>query len=73
MLPQARDGSFSTQLFDRYQRSEKALLSSTISHLVKGLDEEISYFRNRKLGGGYLYLIVDARYEKVRVNRRVIS
>jgi len=102
MLPQARDGSFSTQLFDRYQRSEKALLSSvmemympgvstrmvkriteelcgsglsssTISHLVKGLDEEISNFRQRKLEGSYPYIIVDARYEKVRVHRRVIS
>jgi len=32
--------------------------SSTISHLVKGLDQEISYFSNRKLGGGNSFVFV---------------
>jgi len=101
-VPQARDGSFSPQLFDRYQRSEKALLSSliemyvqgvstrkvrriveklcgtavsssTVSALVKQLDEEISSFRERRLQGSYPYITVDARYEKVRVNSRVVN
>lgn len=101
-VPQSRDGSFSPQLFDRYQRSEKALLSSliemyvqgvstrkvkrivealcgtavsssTVSALVKQLDEELSSFRERNLEGSYPYIIVDARYEKVRVNGSVIS
>jgi putative transposase len=101
-VPQSRDGSFSSQLFARYQRSEKALFSSliemylqgvstrkvrkiveklcgstvsssTVSVLTKQLDEEISSFRERNLELSYPYLIVDARYEKVRVNKRVIS
>ena len=101
-VPQSRDGSFSSQLFERYQRSEKALFSSliemyiqgvstrkvrkiverlcgstvsrsTVSVLTKQLDEELSSFRERSLELSYPYIIVDARYEKVRVNKRVIS
>jgi len=102
LVPQDRDGTFSTSLFCRYQRSEKALVltlmemyiqgvstrkvkkvteelcgrsfsSQLISKLTKGLDQELSVWRNRPLCGPYPYLIVDARYEKVRVNHKVIS
>lgn len=95
-VPQARDGSFSTQLFARYQRSEKALClalmetviqgvstrridkitellcgtnfsAATVSNLSRTMDEELEKFRNRDLSGAtYPYLVVDARYEKVR-------
>ena len=97
-VPQARDGSFSTQLFDRYQRSEKALClalmetviqgvstrkidrityalcgtdfsAGTVSNLCKTMDGELEKFRNRDLSGvSYPYLMVDARYEKMRQN-----
>lgn len=94
-VPQDRKGCFSTQIFERYQRSEKALVSalaemyvqgvstrkvkaiteelcghafsaSSISAIVKGLDEQLEQFASRKLEDEYPYLILDARYEKVR-------
>ncbi len=94
-VPRDRDGRFSTELFDRYQRSEKALVSalaemyvqgvstrkvkaiteelcghsfsaSAISSVNKGLDESLSEFAHRHLDEPYPYLILDARYERVR-------
>lgn len=94
-VPQDRDGRFSTRLFERYQRSEKALVAalaemyvqgvstrkvkaiteelcghafsaSAISEINKKLDGELAAFAGRRLEEAYPYLIVDARYEKVR-------
>lgn len=94
-VPQDRAGRFSTEVFERYQRSEKALVSaltemylqgvstrkvkaiseelcgqefsaSTISALNKKLDGELARFARRRLEAEYPYLILDARYEKVR-------
>lgn len=96
-IPQDRDGRFSTELFERYQRSEKALFSalaemyvqgvstrkvkaiteelcghafsaSAISRINQTLDEKLEQFSQRKLDEDYPYLILDARYERVRVN-----
>jgi transposase-like protein len=95
-VPQDRQGRFCTQLFERYQRSEKALVAalaemyvqgvstrkvkaiteelcghefsaSSISAINKRLDEELNRFMRRRLEEEYPYLIVDARYEKVRL------
>ncbi len=95
-VPQDRQGRFSTEVFERYQRSEKALVStlaemyiqgvstrkvkaiteelcghafsaSTVSSINRKLDEELKQFANRALGTPYPYLVLDARYEKVRV------
>jgi putative transposase len=94
-VPQDRQGRFSTEIFDRYQRSEKALVAclaemyvqgvstrkvkaiteelcghafsaSSISRINKTLDEELKKFATRHLDEEYPYLILDARYEKVR-------
>src|SRR5215467_9176198 len=94
-VPQDRAGRFSTEVFERYQRSEKALVSSlaemyvqgvstrkvkaiteelcghafsasSISRINQSLDEELKKFATRKLEEEYPYLILDARYEKVR-------
>jgi transposase-like protein len=94
-VPQDRQGHFSTELFERYQRSEKALVSalaemyvqgvstrkvkaiteelcghsfsaSAISAVNKTLDESLDKFAKRRLEEAYPYLILDARYEKVR-------
>ena len=94
-VPRDRNGEFSTALFERFQRSEKALVStlaemyvqgvstrkvkavteelcghrfsaSTISSINKGLDESLAKFARRRLVESYPYLILDARYEKVR-------
>lgn len=94
-IPQDRQGQFSTQIFERYQRSEKALVSalaemyiqgvstrkvkaiteelcghafsaSAISAVNKNLDESLERFAKRPLEEAYPYLVLDARYEKVR-------
>jgi transposase-like protein len=96
-VPQDRNGLFSTELFERYARAEKALLAalvemyvqgvstrkvkaiteelvghsfsaSSISGIVKKLDAELDRFMRRQLAEPFPYLIVDARYEKVRVD-----
>lgn len=94
-VPQDRQGRFRTEVFERYQRSEKALVgalaemyvqgvstrkvkevteqlcghefsAATVSRINQQLDEDLSKFANRKLEEDYPYLILDARYEKVR-------
>jgi putative transposase len=95
-VPQDRQGRFSTELFERYQRSEKALVAalaemyvagvstrkikavteelcghsfsaSAISAIVKRLDDSLTAFAGRRLDEeAFPYLILDARYERVR-------
>lgn len=94
-VPQDRAGRFSTELFERYQRSERALVAtlaemyvqgvstrkvkaiteelcghafsaSSISAINKRLDESLKAFAERLLHEPFPYLILDARYEKVR-------
>jgi len=101
-VPQDRQGRFRTEVFERYQRSEKALVgamtemyvqgvstrkvkaiteelcghevsASTISRLNLKLDEELERFANRRLTEAYPYLILDARYEKVREDGVITS
>ena len=101
-VPQDRNGRFSTEIFERYQRSEKALVAaltemyiqgvstrkvkaiseelcghsfsaSAISGFNKKLDEEMGRFSRRQLDSEYPYLILDARYEKVRENAVIRS
>jgi putative transposase len=103
LVPQEREGTFSTRLFARYQRNEKALVlalmemyvegvstrkvkniteelcgtsfsKSLISSLAGSLDSELEAWRSRRLEAtSYPYLFVDARYEKARVDGRVVS
>src|SRR4051812_12001779 len=94
-VPQDRDGRFSTELFERYQRSEQALVAtlaemyvqgvstrkvkaiteelcghsfsaSTISAINKRLDESLTAFARCRLDEPFAYLIIDAKYGKVR-------
>lgn len=94
-VPQDRQGRFRTEVFERYQRSEKALVAalaemyiqgvstrkvkavteelcghefsaSTISRCNEKLDGELEEFAQRPLEEEYPYLVLDARYEKVR-------
>jgi putative transposase len=103
LVPQDREGTFSTRLFTRYQRNEKALVlalmemyvegvstrkvkeiteelcgisfsKSLVSSLAGSLDAELEAWRKRRLEAeAYPYLFVDARYEKVRIDGRVVS
>ena len=94
-VPQDRQGLFSTEIFERYQRSEKALVdgliqmyvqgvstrkvkevtealcghsfsASSVSRVTASLDEELEKFSKRRLEETYPYLMLDARYERVR-------
>lgn len=96
-VPRDRNGRFSTALFERYERSEKALVSalaemyvqgvstrkvktiteelcghefsaSAVSEINKRLDKQLTQFAKRSLDQAYPYLILDARYERVREN-----
>ena len=101
-VPQDRDGRFSTELFERYQRSEQALVvtlaemyvqgvstrkvkaiteelcghsfsASAISAINQRLDDSLAQFASRRLEEAFPYLILDARYEKVREGGIVAS
>ena len=94
-VPQDRQGRFSTELFERYQRSEKAFVSALAEMYVQGvstrkvkaiteelcghtfsasavsqinlkLDADLEQFARRPLEEDYPYLVLDARYERVR-------
>ena len=94
-VPQDRAGRFSTEVFERYQRSEKALVAALVEMYVQGvstrkvkaiseelcghefsassvsalnvkLDEELERFARQALEEEYPYVMLDARYERVR-------
>ena len=94
-VPQDRAGRFSTEVFDRYQRSEKALVctlaemyvqgvstrkvtaiteqlcgdsvsAATVSRVREALAGHLAQFAERRLEEAYPYLVLDARYERVR-------
>jgi transposase-like protein len=48
-------------------------ISATISRMVRSLDEELEKFAHQRLAETYPYLILDARYEKVREDGTVRS
>lgn len=101
-VPQDRAGHFSTQVFEQYQRSEKALVSalaqmyvqgvstrkvgaitqelcghefsaSSISTITARLDEQLKEFSQRPLPEAFPYVVVDARYERVREGGVIVS
>jgi len=48
--------------------------STTVSRVAQEVDEKLVAFRHRRLDGvEYPYLHIDARYEKVRVDGRIVS
>lgn len=50
------------------------LSAMTVSRVAQEIDEKLAAFRGRRLdSAAYPYLKVDARYEKVRVDGRVVS
>lgn len=46
--------------------------SSDVSRATKSLDDELNKWRNRSLGR-YIYLLLDARYEKIRYGGAVVD
>jgi len=94
-VPQDRAGRFSTELFERYQRSEKAFVSalaemylqgvstrkvkaiteelcghsvsaSIVSTINQKLDADLERFARRPLEEPHPFVVLDARYEKIR-------
>lgn len=45
----------------------------TISRYAEELDSELNAWRDRPLKEDYLYVIVDARYDKCRVGAQIID
>jgi len=101
-VPQDRAGHFNTQVFEQYQRSEKALVASlaqmyvqgvstrkvaaiteelcghefsasSISTITQKLDEQLEQFSRRPLTEAFPYVVVDARYERVREGGVIVS
>ena len=101
-VPQDRAGRFSTELFERYQRSERALVAALAEMYVQGvstrkvkaiteelcghsfsacaisainqrLDTSLAQFAGRPLAEAFSYLILDARYERVREAGVIVS
>jgi putative transposase len=101
-VPQDRAGHFSTQVFEQYQRSEKALVAalaqmyvqgvstrkvaaiteelcghefsaSSISAITARLDAQLEEFSRRSLTEAFPYVILDARYERVREGGVIVS
>lgn len=101
-VPQDRAGHFSTQVFEQYQRSEKALVAalaqmyvqgvstrkvaaiteelcghefsaSSISAITARLDAQLAEFSRRPLTEAFPYMILDARYERVREGGVIVS
>ena len=50
-----------------------SLSKSEVSRLCASLDAQVEAFRTRRLDAAYPYLWLDARYEKVREEHRVVS
>ena len=105
-VPQDRAGQFSTQVFEQYQRSEKALVAALAQMYVQGVstrkvaaitqelcghefsassistitarpEAQLAEFSRRRLEEEFPYLVLDARYERVReggviVNRAIL-
>lgn len=103
-VPQVRGCEpYHPSLFNRWQRSERALLVAcgemyfqgvstrnvrqvleamcgteispmTVTRVAAELDEKLAEFRGRRLDHtAWPYLMIDARYEKVRVEQKVVS
>lgn len=103
-VPQVRGCEpYHPSLFNKWQRSERALLvacgemyfqgvstrnvrqvleamcdgeisATTVSRVASELDEKLAEFRCRRLDqSSWPYLMIDARYEKVRVEGKVVS
>lgn len=101
-VPQDREGHFSTELFERYSRVERAFVGALVEMYVQGvstrkvkavteelcghefsasavsrlnvkMDETLRRFAERPLDEDYPYVILDARYERVREEGVVVK
>lgn len=75
LIQEAFINGVSTRKIERLARSLgiENISASQVSEINKGLSEQVEYFRTRPLESEYPFLWIDALYEKVRDDGRVIS
>jgi putative transposase len=68
VVQEAYVNGISTRKVDRLveQLGLQAMSKDTVSRLCRGLDEQVTVFRERPLEGSYPYLWLDAKVERVR-------
>ena len=75
LIQEAFINGVSTRKIERLAKSLgiENISASQVSEINKGLSEQVNSFRNRRLEAEYPFLWIDALYEKVRDDGRVIS
>lgn len=75
LVQEAFINGVSTRKVERLARSLgiEGLSAAQVSEITKGLDERVEEFRVRQLQAEYPFVWVDALYEKVRHDNRVVS
>jgi putative transposase len=75
LIQEAFINGVSTRKIERLARSLgiESISAAQVSEINKGLSEQVEYFRTRPLESEYPFLWIDALYEKVRDDGRVIS
>jgi putative transposase len=68
VVQEAYVNGISTRKVDRLveQLGLRSMTKDTVSRLCRGLDEQVTVFRERPLAGAYPYLWLDAKVERVR-------
>src|SRR5947209_3493571 len=79
-IPKLRQGTYFPSLLEPRRRHARAqalglngISKDQVSRICKELDGQVQGFRTRPLSGDYPYLMLDATFEKVRENGRVVS
>lgn len=75
LVQEAYVNGVSTRKVERLAKSLgiEGLSATQVSEITKGLNQEVSQWRNRSLESVYPVLWVDAVYEKIRYDGRIIS
>lgn len=75
IIQEAYINGVSTRKIERLAKEMgiEGISASQVSQINKGLDEQVEAFRSRPLQSEYPFIYVDALYEKIRSNKRVIS
>jgi len=75
LIQEAFINGVSTRKIERLARrlGIENISASQVSEINKGLNEQVDYFRTRPLEQIYPFLWIDALYEKVRVDGRVMN
>jgi transposase-like protein len=75
IIQEAYINGVSTRKIERLAKEMgiEGISASQVSIINKGLDEQVEAFRSRPLQSEYPFIYVDALYEKIRSNKRVVS